>query len=154
MKVKPKAAKSTKKTFTAEERAAIQERAREAKAEERRGAGADAEAEQLAKIAQMNDSDRAIAMRIHAVVKATAPDLTSKLWYGMPGYARNGKLICFFQPAQKFKTRYATLGFNDPAQLDDGSIWPVAFAVKTVTAVEEAKIAALIKKAAGTSSRG
>ena len=152
MKVKPKTAKSTKKTFTAEERAAIQERAREAKAEERRGPRGDAaaaEAEQLAKIAEMNESDRAIARRIHAIVKATAPDLTSKLWYGMPGYAKNGKLICFFQPAQKFKTRYATLGFNDPAQLDEGAMWPVAYALKSLTAMEEARIGALIKKAAG-----
>ena len=148
MKVKPKAAGSAKKTFTQEERAAIQERAREVKAEERRAAGkAGGESELLAKIAEMQESDRALAKRIHAVVKASAPDLTPTTWYGMPAYSKNGKVVCFFQSAQKFKTRYATLGFNAPANLDDGSMWPVAFAVTKVTAADEARITALVKKA-------
>ena len=148
MKVKPKSAGSTKKTFTQEERAAIQERAREVKAEERRAAGkAGGESELLAKIAEMQESDRALAKRIHAVVKASAPDLTPTTWYGMPAYSKNGKVVCFFQSAQKFKTRYATLGFNAPANLDEGSMWPVAFAVTKVTAADEARITALVKKA-------
>ena len=148
MKVKPKPSSSAKKTFTQEERAAIQERAREVKAEERRAAGkAGGESELLAKIAEMQESDRALAKRIHAVVKASAPDLTPTTWYGMPAYAKNGKIICFFQSAQKFKTRYATLGFNAPANLDEGSMWPVAFAVTKVTAADEARITALVKKA-------
>jgi len=148
MKVKPKPSSSAKKTFTQEERAAIQERAREVKAEERRAAGkAGGESELLAKIAEMQESDRALAKRIHAVVKASAPDLTPTTWYGMPAYSKNGKVVCFFQSAQKFKTRYATLGFNAPANLDDGSMWPVAFAVTKVTAADEARIGALVKKA-------
>ena len=148
MKVKPKPSSSAKKTFTQEERAAIQERAREVKAEERRAAGkAGGESELLAKIAEMQESDRALAKRIHAVVKASAPDLTPTTWYGMPAYAKNGKIICFFQSAQKFKTRYATLGFNAPANLDEGSMWPVAFAVTKLTAADEARITALVKKA-------
>ena len=148
MKVKPKPSSSAKKTFTQEERAAIQERAREVKAEERRAAGkAGGESELLAKIAEMQESDRALAKRIHAVVKASAPDLTPTTWYGMPAYAKNGKVVCFFQSAQKFKTRYATLGFNAPANLDEGSMWPVAFAVTKVTAADEARITALVKKA-------
>ena len=148
MKVKPKPSSSAKKTFTQEERAAIQERAREVKAEERRAAGkAGGESELLAKIAEMQESDRALAKRIHAVVKASAPDLTPTTWYGMPAYSKNGKVVCFFQSAQKFKTRYATLGFNAPANLDDGSMWPVAFAVTKVTAADEARITALVKKA-------
>ncbi|TMG27223.1 MAG: DUF1801 domain-containing protein [Chloroflexi bacterium] len=148
MKVKPKPSSSAKKTFTQEERAAIQERAREVKAEERRAAGkAGGESELLAKIAEMQESDRALAKRIHAVVKASAPDLTPTTWYGMPAYSKNGKVVCFFQSAQKFKTRYATLGFNAPANLDEGSMWPVAFAVTKVTAADEARITALVKKA-------
>ena len=148
MKVQPKAAGSAKKTFTQEERAAIQERAREVKADERRAAGkAGGESELLAKIAEMQESDRALAKRIHAVVKASAPDLTPTTWYGMPAYSKNGKVVCFFQSAQKFKTRYATLGFNAPANLDEGSMWPVAFAVTKVTAADEARITALVKKA-------
>jgi len=148
MKVKPKPSSSAKKTFTQEERAAIQERAREVKAEERRAADkAGGESELLAKIAEMQESDRALAKRIHAVVKASAPDLTPTTWYGMPAYSKNGKVVCFFQSAQKFKTRYATLGFNAPANLDEGSMWPVAFAVTKVTAADEARITALVKKA-------
>jgi len=148
MKVKPKPSSSAKKTFTQEERAAIQERAREVKAEERRAADkAGGESELLAKVAEMQESDRALAKRIHAVVKASAPDLTPTTWYGMPAYSKNGKVVCFFQSAQKFKTRYATLGFNAPANLDEGSMWPVAFAVTKVTAADEARITALVKKA-------
>ena len=148
MKVKPKPSSSAKKTFTQEERAAIQERAREVKAEERRAADkAGGESELLAKIAEMQESDRALAKRIHAVVKASAPDLTPTTWYGMPAYSKNGKVVCFFQSAQKFKTRYATLGFNAPANLDEGSMWPVAFAVTKLTAADEARITALVKKA-------
>jgi len=148
MKVKPKPSSSAKKTFTQEERAAIQERAREVKAEERRAADkAGGESELLAKIAEMQESDRALAKRIHAVVKASAPDLTPTTWYGMPAYSKNGKVVCFFQSAQKFKTRYATLGFNAPANLDEGSMWPVAFAVTKLTAADEARIGALVKKA-------
>ena len=154
MKVKPKPSSSAKKTFTQEERAAIQERAREVKAEERRAAGkAGGESELLAKIAEMQESDRALAKRIHAVVKASAPDLTPTTWYGMPAYSKNGKVVCFFQSAQKFKTRYATLGFSDTAKLDDGDMWPVAFALKKVTAAEEARIGTLVKKAVSSGRR-
>ncbi|TMC10404.1 MAG: DUF1801 domain-containing protein [Chloroflexi bacterium] len=121
---------------------------REVKAEERRAADkAGGESELLAKVAEMQESDRALAKRIHAVVKASAPDLTPTTWYGMPAYSKNGKVVCFFQSAQKFKTRYATLGFNAPANLDEGSMWPVAFAVTKVTAADEARITALVKKA-------
>ena len=150
MKVKKKPATSSKKTFTEEERAAIKERAREAQATERRGprAGkADGESELLAKIGEMQESDRVLAKRIHGVIKASAPELTSTTWYGMPAYAKEGKIICFFQSAQKFKTRYATLGFNAPANLDEGAMWPVAFAVTKLTAADDARIAALVKKA-------
>ena len=151
MKVKKKPATSAKKTFTEEERAAIKERAREAQAGERRAprAGkADGESELLAKIAEMQESDRVLAKRIHGVVKASAPELTSTTWYGMPAYAKEGKIICFFQSAQKFKTRYATLGFSDKANLDEGAMWPTAFALKELTAAEEARIGALMKTAA------
>ena len=147
-----KSAKSTSasgkasKVFTDEERAAIRDRALESKAATDE---ADGERAVLAKIAEMSGSDRALGKRIHAVIKASAPALSPKLWYGMPAYARGGKNVCFFQPAQKFKTRYATLGFNDAAHLDEGNLWPVAFAVKELTATEEARIAALVKKAAG-----
>jgi uncharacterized protein YdhG (YjbR/CyaY superfamily) len=140
--------KTTQKGFTAEERAAMKERARELKAEERankdRAAG---EADVLAKIAEMEKPDRVMAKRLHAIVKANAPDLSPRTWYGMPAYAKDGKVVCFFQSAQKFKTRYATFGFSDRANLDDGSLWPVAFALKKLTAAEEKKIAALVKKA-------
>jgi uncharacterized protein YdhG (YjbR/CyaY superfamily) len=140
----------TSKVFTDEERAAIQERAREVKAASRRGpraAKADGEGAVLAKIAEMPESDRAIAERLHAVIKASAPALSPKLWYGMPAYARDGKIVCFFQSAQKFHTRYATFGFNEDANLDDGTMWPVAFALKELTAADEARIGALVKKA-------
>jgi uncharacterized protein YdhG (YjbR/CyaY superfamily) len=136
--------KPAKKAFSPEERAAMKERAREAKA----AAGkADGESDVLAKIAEMPESDRAMAERLHAIVKASAPDLSPRTWYGMPAYARDGKVVCFFQSAQKFKTRYATFGFSDRANLDDGAVWPVAFALKKLTAADEKKIAALVKKA-------
>ena len=133
--------------FTDEERGAMKERAKELKTGARRGAKADTEKDVLAKIAEMSESDRVIAERLHAVIKANAPALTSKLWYGMPAYARDGKVVCFFQSAAKFKTRYATLGFQHAANLDDGALWPVAFALKELTATEEARIVALVKKA-------
>jgi len=137
------AAAIKKSGFTAEERAAMKQRAQEVKTEK-----ADGEDAVLAAIAEMQESDRAMANRIHAVIKASAPVLTSRLWYGMPAYAREGKTICFFQPAKKFKTRYATLGFNDPARLDDGDMWPVAYALRKLTSAEETRISALVKKAA------
>ena len=133
--------------FTDEERGAMKERAKELKAGARRGAKADPESEVLAKIAEMSDSDRAIAERLHAVIKANAPVLTPKLWYGMPAYARNGKLVCFFQSAAKFKTRYAVLGFGDAANLDDGAMWPASYALTVLTADDEARIGALVKQA-------
>ena len=134
--------------FTSEERAAMKERARELKAESRAGAKkVDAEQELLAKIAEMKGSDRAIAERLHAIITASAPELSPKTWYGMPAWAKDGKVLCFFQPAQKFRTRYATFGFNDLAKLDDGAIWPTSFAVKELGSAEEKKIAALVKKA-------
>jgi uncharacterized protein YdhG (YjbR/CyaY superfamily) len=131
--------------FTAEERAAMRERARELK----RAGAVDGESEVLAKIAEMPEPDRAMAGRIHAIVKASAPELSPRTWYGMPAYARDGKVVCFFQSGQKFKTRYATLGFNDAANLDAGSMWPTAFALRRLTAAGEKRIAALVKKAAG-----
>ena len=142
---------SNKKTkgFTDEERAAMKERARELKAEARRGSRAGAESEVLAKIAEMPDADRAIAERLHAMIKASAPDLSPKTWYGMPAYAKDGKVLCYFQSGQKFKTRYSTFGFSDPANLDEGAMWAVAFALKDLTPTEEARIAALVKKAVG-----
>jgi uncharacterized protein YdhG (YjbR/CyaY superfamily) len=135
---------SPKKGFTAEERAAMRERAKELKAEAKK---ADGESEVLAKIAEMKGSDRALAERLHAIVKAGAPALSPKTWYGMPAYARDGKVVCFFQSAQKFKTRYATFGFSDAANLDDGAVWPTSFALKELTADAEARIAALVKQA-------
>jgi uncharacterized protein YdhG (YjbR/CyaY superfamily) len=129
--------------FTAEEKAAMKERARELKAP---GKG-DGESEVLAKIAEMPAPDRAIAKRVHAIVRATAPDLSPRTWYGMPAYAKDGKVVCFFQSASKFKTRYATLGFSDKANLDDGALWPTTFALKKLTAAEEKRIAALVKQA-------
>jgi uncharacterized protein YdhG (YjbR/CyaY superfamily) len=137
----------TSKTFTDDERAAIQERAREVKSAARRGGKADTESDVLAKIAEMTGSDRAMAERIHAVIKVSAPALSPRLWYGMPAYAKDDKVVCFFQPAQKFKSRYATLGFNDDARLDEGAVWPVAFAVSELTPAAEATIGALVKKA-------
>jgi uncharacterized protein YdhG (YjbR/CyaY superfamily) len=151
-----KSAKSTTATgktfkgFTDDERVAMKERAQELKAAARRGprAGkADGESDVLAKIAGMPKSDRAMAERLHAIVKASAPDLSPRTWYGMPAYAKDGKVVCFFQSAQKFKTRYATFGFSDKANLDKGAMWPTAFALKELTAADEAKIAALVKKA-------
>jgi uncharacterized protein YdhG (YjbR/CyaY superfamily) len=138
------------KGFTAEERAAMRERAQELKAEARRGprAGkADGESDVLAKIAEMPAPDRAKAKRLHAIIKASAPALSPKTWYGMPAYAKDGKVVCYFQSAHKFKSRYATLGFSDAANLDKGALWPTAFALKELTAAEEAKIGALVKKA-------
>jgi uncharacterized protein YdhG (YjbR/CyaY superfamily) len=132
------------KGFTDEERAAMRERAQELKA---RAGKADEESAVLAKIAALPAPDRAMAKRLHAVVKANAPVLSPKLWYGMPAYAKDGKIVCFFQSAEKFKTRYATLGFSDEANLDEGSMWPSAFALKELTAAEEARIGALVKKA-------
>jgi uncharacterized protein YdhG (YjbR/CyaY superfamily) len=136
--------------FTGEERAAMKERAREQRAAARRGpraAKADGEGDLLAKIAEMRGTDRAMAERLHAVIKASAPALSPRTWYGMPAYARDGKVVCFFQSAQKFNTRYATLGFNDAANLDEGTMWPTAFALTELTAADEARIGALVKKA-------
>jgi uncharacterized protein YdhG (YjbR/CyaY superfamily) len=148
---KPATKKPAKKTmgkasprFTAEERAAMRERARELKA----AAGkADGERDVLEKIAEMQDSDRAIAERVHAIVTANAPGLSPRTWYGMPAYAKDDKVVCFFRSAQKFKTRYATLGFSDKANLDDGAMWPTDFALKELTAAEEKRITALVKAA-------
>ena len=140
----------TSQGFSEEERAAMKERARELKAEARRGKGAtkaDGESDLLAKIAEMPDGDRAIAERLHALIQAAAPDLSSRTWYGMPAYAKGDKVVCFFQSAHKFKARYATLGFSDKANLDDGPLWPTAFALKELTPEVEAKIAELVKKA-------
>src|ERR687894_3283277 len=130
--------------FTAEERAAMRERAKEQKAEAQR---ADGERAVLAKIAEMQGPDRAMAERLHEIVKASAPALSPKTWYGMPAYAKDGKVVCFFQSAQKFSARYATLGFSDAANLDEGAVWPTSFALKELTAAAEAKIGALVKKA-------
>src|SRR5437016_163734 len=138
----------TFKGFTDEERAAMKERAKELKAEARANKNkAEGESEVLAKIAEMPEPERAMGKRLHAIIKASAPALSPRLWYGMPAYAKDGKVVCFFQSAQKFNTRYATLGFNDKANLDEGGLWPVAFALKELTAAEEAKIVALVKKA-------
>ena len=128
------------KGFTKEERAAMKERAKELKS-------AGGESDVLAKIAEMPKTDRDMAERLHAIVKATAPELTSRTWYGMPAYAKDGNVVCFFQSAQKFKTRYATFGFSDKANLDEGTMWPTAFALTELTAAAEAKIGALVKKA-------
>ena len=135
---------TTKKSkgFTDEERAAMKERVRELKADK-----PDDESSVLAKIAAMREPDRAMAKRLHATIKATAPALAPRLWYGMPAYAKGGKVLCFFQSAQKFKTRYATFGFSDKANLDDGAMWPTTFALKALTATEEARISELLKKA-------
>jgi uncharacterized protein YdhG (YjbR/CyaY superfamily) len=143
-----KAAKNTttkSKGFTAEEKAAMRERAKELKAE---AAKADGESALLAKIAEMKEPDRSMAKRLHAIVTANAPSLSPKTWYGMPAYANDdGKIVCFFQSAQKFEARYATFGFNDTANLDEGHMWPTSFALKELTSAEEAKIGALVKKA-------
>ena len=151
-----KSAKSTTainkkfKGFEDEERVAMKERIQELKAAARRGPRADkadGESAVLAKIAEMPEPDRAMGKRLHAIIKASAPALSPRLWYGMPAYAKEGKVVCFFQSAQKFKTRYATFGFSDAANLDEDALWPVAFALKELTAAEEAKIGALVKKA-------
>jgi uncharacterized protein YdhG (YjbR/CyaY superfamily) len=147
------AKKATQKSegFTDEERAAMKERARELKAEARankkKAEKAEGESDLLAKIAEMQEPDRAMAERLHEIVKASAPALSPKTWYGMPAYAKDGKVVCFFQSAQKFSTRYATLGFSDEANLDEGAMWPTSFALKELTAAEEAKIGALVKRA-------
>ena len=139
---------TTAKGFTPEERAAMKERARELKAEARANKSrADGESDVLAKIAEMHGPDRAMAKRLHAIVKASAPALSPKTWYGMPAYAKDGKVVCFFQSAQKFDSRYATFGFSDEANLDEGAMWPTSFALKELTAADEARIGALVKKA-------
>jgi uncharacterized protein YdhG (YjbR/CyaY superfamily) len=155
-KAKPRSAKRTtakaSKGFTAEERAAMRERAQELKAAARRGprsGKADGERDVLAKIAAMPEPDRAMAERLHALVKAAAPALLPRTWYGMPAYAKDGKVVCFFQSAHKFKSRYATFGFSDKANLDEGAMWPTSFALKRLTAAEEKKIGALVRKAVG-----
>ena len=154
MKDKKKSAKRTTgnatKGFSDEERAAMKERAQELKAAARRGprtANADGESDVLAKIAEMSEPDRAMAERVHAIVKASAPALSPRTWYGMPAYAKDGKVVCFFRSAEKFKDRYATFGFSDKANLDEGAMWPTSFALKELTAAEDKKIGALVKKA-------
>ena len=134
--------KSAKSIFTAEERAAMRETI-----QERKAGKVDGESELLAKIAAMQGADRVMAKRLHAIIKASAPALAPKTWYGMPAYAKDDKVVCFFQSAQKFKARYATLGFSDKADLDEGNMWPTAFALKRMTTAEEARISALVKKA-------
>ena len=157
MKDTPKSAKSTtaldmtSETWTDEERAAMRERAKEMKATARRGKRADkadGESEVLAKIAEMPKSDRDMAEGLHALIKASAPGLSPKLWYGMPAYAKDGKVVCFFQAAQKFKSRYATFGFSDDANLDEGTMWPTSFALTKLTAADETRIGGLVKRAA------
>ena len=145
MKPAQKSAKSTRKKFkgfTDEEHGAMKDRIQELRADK-----GDGEAAVLAKIAEMPEPDRTMAKRLHAIIKESAPALSPRLWYGMPAYAKDGKVICFFQAAQKFKTRYATFGFSDKANLDEGAMWPTAFALKGLTATEEARIATLVKKA-------
>ena len=134
--------------FTAEERAAMRERAKELKAEARANKKkAEGESDLLAKIAEMQGPDRAMAEQLHAIVKASAPALSPRTWYGMPAYAKDGKVVCYFTPASKFKSRYATFGFNDAANLDEGTMWPTSFALKELTAAEEARISALVQQA-------
>jgi uncharacterized protein YdhG (YjbR/CyaY superfamily) len=147
---KAAASGNTSKGFSDEERAAMKERARELKAEARRGKDrADGERDLLEKIAEMPEPDRVMAERLHAIIQASAPTLAPRTWYGMPAYAKDGKVVCFFQSAQKFKSRYATFGFSDEANLDKGAMWPTSFALKELTAADEAKIGALVKKAVG-----
>ncbi|MGA4863259.1 iron chaperone [Streptomyces lavendulocolor] len=152
MKVAQKPA-GTPEVLTDEERDAIKARARELRASARRGSRADKAAEDeatvLAKIAEMQETDRVMAERLHAVVRESAPELEPKLWYGMPAYAKGGKVVCFFQSAQKFRTRYATFGFSDLAALDDGAMWPASYALKELTAADEARIGALVRRAMG-----
>lgn len=143
-----KAVDTTSQVFTEEEKAAMKERAAELKAEARASKNkAEGESDLLAKIAEMREPERAMAMRLHEIIKANAPCLSPKTWYGMPAYARDGNVVCFFQSAQKFKTRYATLGFSDKANLDEGAMWPVGFALKELTADDEERIGALVRKA-------
>ena len=151
MSEKKPAKKGTQKSssgFTAEERAAMRERAHELKARPR-GGKTDGEQDVLAKIAEMGPPDRVIAQRLHAIIRATAPTLSPRTWYGMPAYAKDGEIVCYFQPAEKFKARYATLGFSDQANLDEGHIWPTVYAVTELTYAEEARIVTLLKKALG-----
>ena len=152
MERKSKQIKANKKStgFTDDERAAMKERVQELKTSAGRGPRADktdGESAVLAKIAEMREPDRAMGKRLHAIIKASAPALSPRTWYGMPAYAKDGEVVCFFQPAQKFKTRYATLGFSDAANLDEGAMWPVVFALKALSSAEEARIGALVKKA-------
>src|SRR2546423_8155165 len=144
MKDTPKSAKSTVAKFTDEERGAMKDRVKELKAAADK---ADGESDVLAKIAEMPASDRAMAKRLHAIIKASAPALSPRTWYGMPAYAKDGNVVCFFQSAQKFKTRYATFGFSDKANLDEGAMWPTSFALKELTTAEEARIGTLVKNA-------
>ena len=144
MAEKKPATKSKSAGFSAEERAAMKERAKELKAEASR---ADGESALLAKVAEMKGPDRAMAERLHAIITASAPELAPKTWYGMPAYAKDGKVLCFFQSAEKFNARYATFGFSDEANLDDGAMWPTSFALKELTAADEARIEALVKQA-------
>jgi uncharacterized protein YdhG (YjbR/CyaY superfamily) len=144
------ARRKTSPAFTDEERAAMKERTNELKASERRGSRAskaDGESDVLGKIAEMPEPDRTMAERLHVIIRASAPDLSPRTWYGMPAYAKDGDVVCFFQPAQKFKARYATLGFSDKANLDDGTMWPVTFALAELTTDDEARIGELVKKA-------
>ena len=144
------AKRETPAGFTDEERAAMKERARELKSAARRGKGAkkdEGESDVLAKIAEMPEPDRGMAERLHALIRASVPDLAPRTWYGMPAYAKDGKVVCFFQSAQKFKTRYATFGFSDKATLDEGAMWPTAFALKELTAASEKRIVALVEQA-------
>ena len=146
--IEKKSKKEKVKGFTDEEKAAMKTRAQELKAEARGNKNTtDEERDVLAKIAEMSEPDRGMANGLHAIIKANAPTLSPKTWYGMPAYTKDGKIVCFFQSAQKFKTRYATFGFQQEANLDEGNMWPVAFALKKLTAAEEARVAALVKKA-------
>jgi uncharacterized protein YdhG (YjbR/CyaY superfamily) len=147
MSAKKTTGKRTTEIWTEGEKAAMKEHAQEMKAASRRGAKADGESDVLAKIAEMQGSDRSMAKRLHEIIMSSAPELSPKTWYGMPAYAKDGKVVCFFQSAQKFNSRYATFGFNDTAHLDKGAMWPTAFALKELTPAEEAKIATLVKKA-------
>ncbi|MEP6470288.1 MAG: DUF1801 domain-containing protein [Chloroflexota bacterium] len=154
MKDTPRSTKSSSaigtksKGFTEEERGAMKERAKELKAEARANKSkSEGESDVLAKIAELPEPDRSMAKRLHAVIKASAPALSSRTWYGMPAYARDGKVVCFFQAAQKFNSRYATFGFSDDANLDEGSMWPTSYALTKLTAADEARIGALVKKA-------
>ena len=146
------ATEQPEQNFSTEERAAMKERANEVRTARKRGTAAGAADDLdavLEKFAEMNEADRAMAERVHAIITESVPSLTPKLWYGMPAYARDGKLVCFFQPAQKFKARYSTLGFNDPAQLDDGDMWPTSYALMKLTPAVEKQIAEVVRKAAG-----